>query len=248
MDALLTAKEVAAILRVHPNTVYEKAKNGEIPSVRTVNSRVRFIESDIRTWLERHARSSGSKPLLEEALQTDLCLANYDKLFLKGGVKVSPEGKTWNYPFGSVFLRLKKSQQDKLKANIKRLRKVLRLVFAKIEGDPIPCKESVYESRIRILFRDRPGASSSQGGHLLSGDGIEDPEIKQVYESDIKSKAAAHKKGVEKMPSRPLNVLVLLTSSGAEGFIRINRLSRIVVLYALFLPIIRVKLPKVVDP
>ncbi len=113
MDALLTVGEVAAILKVHPNTVYEKAKSGEIPSVRTANTRVRFVESDIRKWLEGHSRSSSAKPLFEDSLQADLSLATYDKLFMKGGVKVSPEGTTWNYPFGSVYVRLNKSGQER---------------------------------------------------------------------------------------------------------------------------------------
>ena len=113
MDALLTVEEVAAVLKFHPNTVYEKAKSGEIPSVKTAKSRVRFIESDIRKWIERNSRSSGSTPLFEDSLQTDLSLASYDKLFLKGGVRVSPEGKTWNYPFGSVFVRLNRSGQER---------------------------------------------------------------------------------------------------------------------------------------
>jgi excisionase family DNA binding protein len=113
MDALLTVGEVAAIRKLHPNTVYEKAKNGEIPSVRTAKSRVRFIESDIRRWVEGHSRSSSYRPLFEDSLQTDLSLASYDKLFLKGGVRVSPEGKTWNYPFGSVYARLNRSGQER---------------------------------------------------------------------------------------------------------------------------------------
>lgn len=113
MDALLTVEEVAAVLKLHPNTVYQKAKNGEIPSVKTAKSRVRFIESDIRRWVEGHSRSSGSRPLFDDSLQTDLSLASYDKLFLKGGVRVSPEGKTWNYPFGSVYVRLNKSGQER---------------------------------------------------------------------------------------------------------------------------------------
>lgn len=32
MDALLTVEEIPANPKVHPNTVYEMAKNGEIPS------------------------------------------------------------------------------------------------------------------------------------------------------------------------------------------------------------------------
>jgi excisionase family DNA binding protein len=113
MDALLTVNDIAAVLKVHPNTIYKKAKNGEIPSVKTANSRVRFIEKDITEWLGRCSRSSSFSPLLEESLRVDLSLEKYDKLFLKGGVKVSPKGKTWNYPFGSVYLRLTKSGRER---------------------------------------------------------------------------------------------------------------------------------------
>jgi excisionase family DNA binding protein len=113
MDALLTVDDVAAVLKVHPNTVYKNAKSGEIPSVKTANSRVRFIEKDIKEWLERRSRSSSFSPLLEESLRADLSLEKYDRLFLKGGVKMSPKGKTWNYPFGSVYLRLTKSGKER---------------------------------------------------------------------------------------------------------------------------------------
>ncbi len=113
MDALLTVGEVAAILKVHSNTVYKKAKNGEIPSVKAPKSNVRFIEEDIKEWLERRSRSSSFSTLIEEALRTDFSLEIYDKLFLKGGVKMLPKGKTWNYSFGSAFLRLKRSGQER---------------------------------------------------------------------------------------------------------------------------------------
>ena len=113
MNPLLTVKEVAGILRVHPNTVYLRAQSGEIPSVRTSTSRIRFIEKDVNEWLERRSRSSRSAPLFDEGLRADLSLENYDKLFLKGGVKVSPKGRTWNYPFGSVYVRLNRSGQER---------------------------------------------------------------------------------------------------------------------------------------
>jgi excisionase family DNA binding protein len=113
MNPLLTVKEVAGILQVHPNTVYLKAQSGEIPSVRTSNFRIRFVEKEINEWLERRSRSSRFVLLLEEALRTDLSQESYDKLFLKGEAKMSPKGKTWNYPFGSVSLRLGKSGKDR---------------------------------------------------------------------------------------------------------------------------------------
>ncbi len=138
MNPLLTVKEVAGILRVHPNTVYQKALSGEIPSVRTSNSRIRFIEKDIKEWLERRSRSSSSVPLFEEALRTDLSLENYDKLFLKGGVEVSPKGKTWNYPFGSVSLRLGESGKESwyiyYRTDRMRVRKVVRLAQSRADA------------------------------------------------------------------------------------------------------------------
>jgi excisionase family DNA binding protein len=138
MDALLTVNDVAAVLKVHPNTVYEKTKNGEIPSVKAANSRVRFIEKDIKEWLERRSRSSSFSPLLEESLRADLSLEKYDKLFLKGGIKVSPKGKTWNYPFGSVYLRLTRSGRERwhiyYRDNGKRVRKAVKGAFSRADA------------------------------------------------------------------------------------------------------------------
>jgi excisionase family DNA binding protein len=104
MDALLTAKEVAAILRVHPNTVYEKARKGDIPSVKTRGSWIRFNEREIKEWIDR--RTLKASPQLEHLPELHLDLEEYDKLFLKGGK--SALGKTprrWNYGFGSVYVR-----------------------------------------------------------------------------------------------------------------------------------------------
>jgi excisionase family DNA binding protein len=170
MDALLTVAEVAAILRVHPNTVYKKAKNGEIPSLKTANSQVRFIETDIKEWLARRLRLSGLSPLLEEALRTDLSLENYDKLFLKGGVRMSPKGKTWNYPFGSVYLRLTKDGKERwhlyYRADGKRVRKAVKgaqnradaLKVLQLEvADSFRGRHGFRKERKRILFREFAG-------------------------------------------------------------------------------------------
>ena len=82
MDPLLTAKDVAGILRVHQNTVYEMARKGEIPSVRAYGKGLRFREEDIRAWLEK--RSRRSSPLFERLPEFHLDLEEYDKIFLKG--------------------------------------------------------------------------------------------------------------------------------------------------------------------
>lgn len=62
LEPLLTAEEVAPILRIKPATVYEAAAKGRIPSVKLWASPrralVRFRRSDIqRLILERHQDS-----------------------------------------------------------------------------------------------------------------------------------------------------------------------------------------------
>lgn len=160
MNPLLTVNELAAILRLHPNTIYKKAQKGEIPSVRTSNSRVRFIEQDVREWLECRSMSSGFSPLLEEALRTDLSLENYDKLFLKGGVRMSPKGKTWNYPFGSVSLRLGKSGKESwhiyYRTNGTRVRKVVRLAQSRMDA------LNVLQVEVADAFRGRHGFRTTE--------------------------------------------------------------------------------------
>ncbi len=48
---LLTAKEVAPILRVTPARVYELARERAIPTVRMGERQVRFDESALREWV-----------------------------------------------------------------------------------------------------------------------------------------------------------------------------------------------------
>ncbi len=49
---LLTAKEVAALLRVPALRVYELARTGAIPCVR-IGRQVRFPEDGLRAWIAR---------------------------------------------------------------------------------------------------------------------------------------------------------------------------------------------------
>lgn len=92
MDPLLTAKEVAAILKVHPNTVYQKAGKGDIPSVRTSSSRIRFKEGEIKEWIDK--RSRNALPHAEQLPEFHLDLKDYDRIFLKGG-KSAVKERTW---------------------------------------------------------------------------------------------------------------------------------------------------------
>lgn len=62
MDHLLTAKEVAALLRVSSQTLYKMLEQGEIPAVK-IGSQWRFDREKIRNWLEGRAdESNDPKP------------------------------------------------------------------------------------------------------------------------------------------------------------------------------------------
>jgi excisionase family DNA binding protein len=51
-ERLLTAKQLASHLGVHPNYIYSLATSGEVPSYRIGGHR-RFRWHDIEAWLER---------------------------------------------------------------------------------------------------------------------------------------------------------------------------------------------------
>ncbi len=56
MERLLTAREVASLLRMTQNRLYELAKIGGIPCVR-VGHRIRFSEAELMEWI----RSGGTQ-------------------------------------------------------------------------------------------------------------------------------------------------------------------------------------------
>lgn len=54
-NRLLNVAEVAEILRVKPGTVYQYVLKGDLPSVK-VCGRVRFVDADLRKWIESKGR------------------------------------------------------------------------------------------------------------------------------------------------------------------------------------------------
>jgi excisionase family DNA binding protein len=50
--ALLTAEDVAQILRVPSTFVYELARRGELPTMRVGDRYVRFRDDALRRWIE----------------------------------------------------------------------------------------------------------------------------------------------------------------------------------------------------
>lgn len=57
MSSALTVKQVADLLTVNERTVYRMANNGELPAFRVAGS-WRFLEEDIRGWIEKQKREA----------------------------------------------------------------------------------------------------------------------------------------------------------------------------------------------
>jgi excisionase family DNA binding protein len=135
-QGFLTVKDLSSYLGVSPCTVYRWVENAEVPYIKRRGLGLRFRRDDIDAWLKKS--SSRPSPVLDEILKIDLSLEAYDKLFLKGGVKVSPKGKTWNYPFGSVYLRLTKSGRDRwyiyYRVKGKRVRECVRHALGRVDA------------------------------------------------------------------------------------------------------------------
>jgi excisionase family DNA binding protein len=53
MESMLTARQVAELLGVHENWVYEMAASGELPSYKIGGTR-RFDGDEIRRWIAEH--------------------------------------------------------------------------------------------------------------------------------------------------------------------------------------------------
>ena len=53
MESMMTARQVAALLGVHENWVYDQAASGELPSYKIGGTR-RFDPDELRGWLAEH--------------------------------------------------------------------------------------------------------------------------------------------------------------------------------------------------
>ena len=59
LNDVMTVSEVAEYLRVNPQTVYRKAKAGEMPVVR-IGRAIRFRRTELETWL-KHPPAEGRR-------------------------------------------------------------------------------------------------------------------------------------------------------------------------------------------
>lgn len=58
LPAVLTVKEVAELLRINRNTVYELFQRGEIPGGRKVGNSIRFSREALLQWLRGNVLTS----------------------------------------------------------------------------------------------------------------------------------------------------------------------------------------------
>jgi excisionase family DNA binding protein len=53
MESMMTARQVAELLGVHENWVYDQAASGELPSYKIGGTR-RFDAEELRAWITEH--------------------------------------------------------------------------------------------------------------------------------------------------------------------------------------------------
>ena len=61
-EVLLTVDEMAALLKVHPKSVYAMAAEGALPGLRRLGRRVRFYRPEVVAWLEGNRRAPRRQP------------------------------------------------------------------------------------------------------------------------------------------------------------------------------------------
>jgi len=59
-DRLLTTREVATILHCHQDTVLRKVAKRSIPAFKLDTGEIRYWESEIHAWIEKHRIGSAA--------------------------------------------------------------------------------------------------------------------------------------------------------------------------------------------
>jgi excisionase family DNA binding protein len=61
MESMMTVRQVAELLGVHENWVYDQAANGELPSYKIGGTR-RFDPDELRDWIADHREPENGRP------------------------------------------------------------------------------------------------------------------------------------------------------------------------------------------
>jgi excisionase family DNA binding protein len=106
MNKLLTVKETAEYLSIHPNTIYKWTEGGKVPHIK-INGQVRFERNTIESWLKTYTYKPSQTPDILPNLENklDISLKQYDNLYLKGDSGLNKIMARWKYVNGIVYLR-----------------------------------------------------------------------------------------------------------------------------------------------
>jgi excisionase family DNA binding protein len=66
MESMMTVRQVAELLGVHENWVYDQAANGELPSYKLGGTR-RFDPDELRGWISEHREADRKQPGRQES-------------------------------------------------------------------------------------------------------------------------------------------------------------------------------------
>jgi excisionase family DNA binding protein len=61
MESMMTARQVAELLGVHENWVYDQAASGALPSYKLGGTR-RFDQDELRGWIAEHREAEPEQP------------------------------------------------------------------------------------------------------------------------------------------------------------------------------------------
>lgn len=136
-------------------TVYRWVKRQEIPFLRLGRHDVRFKQGDVDAWLGKRNAKPFLDPLAMAALNVDIALDNYDRLYLKGGKKMKSKGR-WTYPFGSVYVRPSRSGKERWYIYYRaKSRQYVREAVKGAANQADALK--VLQQRVTEIFRDSNG-------------------------------------------------------------------------------------------
>jgi len=65
MESMMTVRQVAELLGVHENWVYDQAASGELPSYKIGGTR-RFDPDELRGWIAEHREHERERPARRE--------------------------------------------------------------------------------------------------------------------------------------------------------------------------------------
>ncbi len=156
MEKLLTVQEAAKMFNVHPNTIYKRIINGDIPACKLPGIGIRLILEEINEWASGH--STKRNQISNILPKLDITLDGYDKLFLERRTEMNGVVR-YKYPFGSVLMRKTNNKEERYyihyQVDGQRVRKALKGVRTRAEAVKVLNAEVSDAQRGKYHFQKR---------------------------------------------------------------------------------------------